>query len=73
MEIWEKTVNSIFALMHFTEMHTILIDLSMFFQPSLRVICEKLLLEDITPQSREILQTLVWWGAQTFPPPYKRL
>ena len=49
MEIWEKTVNSIFALMHFTEMHTILIYLSMFFQPSLRVICEKLLLEDITP------------------------
>ena len=35
--------------MHFTEMHTILIDLSMFFQPSLKVIREKLLLEDITP------------------------
>ena len=29
--------------------------------------------EDITSQNREILQTFVWWGAQTCPPPYKRL
>ena len=25
--------------------------------------------EGIAPQSREILQTFVWWGAQTYSPP----
>ena len=29
--------------------------------------------EDIAPQSCEILQTFVWWGAQTCPPPHIRL
>ena len=29
--------------------------------------------EDIAPQSREILQTFVSWGAETCPPPYKGL
>ena len=29
--------------------------------------------EDIAPQSREILQVFIWWGAQTCPQPYKRL
>ena len=28
--------------------------------------------EDIAPQSRQILQTFAWWGAQTRHPPYKR-
>ena len=27
--------------------------------------------EDTAPQSSEILQTFVWWGAQTCLPPYK--
>ena len=28
--------------------------------------------EDVAPQSRQILQTFAWWGAQTCHPPYKR-
>ena len=29
--------------------------------------------EYIVPQSRKILPTFIWWGAQTCPPPYQRL
>ena len=29
--------------------------------------------EDIASESREILQTFLWWGAQTCSPSYKRL
>ena len=29
--------------------------------------------EDTASQSRQILQAFVWWGAQTSPPPQKRL
>ena len=28
--------------------------------------------KDTAPQSRKILQTFVWWGAQTCPPPHYR-
>ena len=29
--------------------------------------------KDTAPQSREILQTFVWWGVWTFPLPYRRI
>ena len=29
--------------------------------------------EDTALKSRKNLQTFVWWAAQTYPPPYKRL
>ena len=29
--------------------------------------------EETAPQSHKTLQTFVWWGAQTYTPPYKHL